>query len=207
MERKIVITGMGAVTPLGNSVEETWRGVVAGRSGVGEVTQFDASTFPVRIAGEVHGFEPDLSRIPEEYWSIVGRSTHLCLAATTMAFEDAGMAVSDRDPNRTGISLGADEEYLHFGMIHNLYAPEYTHSAFVHGQDAYCELLKHSDSPAKTWAFRKKSDIGSKIIALVNEIRGPLECSHTACSSSGHAIGKAKRLIENGDCDVVVAGG
>jgi 3-oxoacyl-[acyl-carrier-protein] synthase II len=131
----------------------------------------------------------------------------LCLQTAAMALRDAGLALDKEDPRRIGISLGGDEENQEFSMMPQLYDMKYAYRAFAEGLNAYCAMLKHSKDVAKLWAFRKKTDIGSKAVALTFNIQGPSETSHTACSSSGHALGKAKRLIEQGECDIVVAGG
>jgi 3-oxoacyl-[acyl-carrier-protein] synthase II len=207
MDRRIVITGMGTINPLGNDLAATWDGIKNGRSGIGRVTIFDAAKFPVRIAGEVKGFAPDLSGLTPDLRAVAGRSMLLCLETATMALRDAGLALDKEDPRRIGISLGGDEENQEFSMMPELYDMKYAYRAFAEGLNAYCAMLKHSKDVAKLWAFRKKTDIGSKAVALTFNIQGPSETSHTACSSSGHALGKAKRLIEQGECDIVVAGG
>ena len=110
MKRRVVITGLGAVTPLGNNLQKTWQGVLEGCSGIGGVTLFDASTFPVRIAAEVKGFSFDLSALPENLRMFAGRSSQLCLAASEMAIQDSGLDLDSEDPEKIGVSLGADEE-------------------------------------------------------------------------------------------------
>jgi len=205
MKRKVVVTGMGAITPLGNSLDATWDGIVNGRSGVGVVTIFDASTFPVRIAGEVKNFIP--APLSEDLSLFAGRSALLCLETAKMAIADSGIDPAREDTARIGISLGGDEEYQHFGMMQEIYNIDYVYRGFSEGGNAYSEMLKHSKTLSKIWPIRKKTDIGAKLLSLTYNLRGPVESSHTSCSSSGHALGKAKRLIENGDCDVVIAGG
>lgn len=207
MKTPVVITGMGAVTPLGNNLEKTWDGVVAGRSAIGTITIFDAATFPVRIAAEARDFSPPELDLPEELRQLVGRSTMMCLDAARMAIDDAGLDLQRTDRTRVGVSCGADEEYQQLDSVGTIFEGRYIHNAYTQGLDAYCELLVRSPALAKVWALRKRADIGTKMLALRHGIRGPAESSHTACSSSGHAIGKAKRLIEDGDCDVVLAGG
>lgn len=207
MKRRVVITGMGTITPIGNNLAQTWDGVINGRSGTGQITIFDATRFPVRIAGEVKGFDPDLDALPSDLRMFAGRSVLLGLEAARMAIEDSGLDLGREDPRRIGISVGGDEEYQEFSMMPELYDMQYAYRAFVDGMPAYCRLLQHATLLAKLWAFRKKTDIGSKALALTFNILGPSETSHTACSSSGHALGKAKRLIEQGECDIMIAGG
>ncbi len=207
MDRRVVITGMGAITPLGNTLKTTWDGIVNGRSGVGYVTIFNASTFPVKIAGEVKNFSPDLSQLPEDFRLVAGRSALLCLETSKMALDDSGLALSSEDAARIGISLGGDEECQLLSTMNEIYNPQYVSRAFAEGGNAHCELLKVSSPEAKIWALRKKTSTGAMLVSLKYNIRGPVAVSHTSCSSSGHALGRAKRLIENNDCDIVLSGG
>lgn len=206
MRRRIAVTGLGAITPLGNDLKTTWENAVRGVSGIGHVTLFDSSTFPVNIAGEVKGFVPS-DEIPREMELLTGRSAQLGIKACAMALQDSGLDLTSEDTARIGISLGGDEEYMIFKQTERAFAREYIHRAYTGGPDEYVDLLYHSPMLAKRWTLRKKTDLGSKLISICHNIRGPVETSHTACSSSGHAIGKAKRLIENGDCDVMITGG
>ncbi len=207
MERRVVITGMGAMTPLGNSLETTWQGIINGRSGVDYITVFNASTFPVKIAAEVKNFTPDLAAVPQNMQLLTGRSALFSLETSKMALMDAGLDLTRENPNRIGISLGGDEEYQRFSMLNEIYDQRFIHRSFIEGLDVYIEMLQHSSALARLWSYRKKTDISSKLLSIVYNTKGPVESSHTACSSSGHAIGKAKRLIENADCDIIIAGG
>ncbi len=207
MTRKVVITGLGVISPIGNDLKTTWQGIINGASGIKRISGFDASTFPVQIAGEITDFSFDTSLLPEELQNLTGRSIQLGIEASGMALKDSGLELKKEDPVKIGVSLGGDEEYIKIGNIENIYAKDLVHNAFVEGQNAYCHLLKHSPSVAKTWSARRRTDTGTKILSLLYNLQGPLETSHTSCSSSGHALGKAKRLIEDGDCDIVLSGG
>jgi 3-oxoacyl-[acyl-carrier-protein] synthase II len=207
MKRRVVITGLGAVTPLGNNLQTTWEGIINSRSGIGHISRFDSATFPVRIAGEVKNFSFDDSVLPRGCAELVSRSARLCIAAAHMAVQDSGITIADENPYRVGISLGADEEYLQFNMIHKVFHQELIHRAFQSPGAAHAKALGASPLLGKIWSFRKKADIGATLVSILCGIRGPVRASNTACSSSGHALGAAKRLIENGDCDAVVAGG
>jgi 3-oxoacyl-[acyl-carrier-protein] synthase II len=207
MKKRIVITGMGAITPLGNSLQATWEAVVSGRSGIGPVTLFDASTLPVRIAGEVKGFTCDDSAIPQDMRNLPGRSAFFCLSAAREALQDAGLDMGCENPLRVGISLGADEETQLFHTINKLYDQPLVLRALAGGLPLFVECLEHSSLLGKLWSFKRRADIATKLLAITCGMQGPADTSHTACSSSGHAIGKAKRMIENDDCDVVIAGG
>ncbi len=207
MKRRIVITGMGTITPLGTTLKATWDGVVNGRSGIGPVALFDASKFPVRIAGEVRGFTCDISAIPEDMRALPGRSALFCLSAAHEALQDAGLDMGRENPLRVGISLGADEETQLFQAISTLYDKPLELRALAGGMPLFVECLEHSSLAGQRWSFKRKADIATKLLAITCGIEGPADTSHTACSSSGHAIGKAKRMIENGDCDAVITGG
>ena len=207
MKKRIVITGMGAITPLGNSLQATWDAVVSGRCGIGPITLFDASTLPVRIAGEVKGFTQDDSAIPQDMRVLAGRSVLFCLAAAREAMQDAGLDMERENPLRVGISLGAEEESQLFHTINQLYDQPLVLRAFAGGLPLFVECLKHSSLLGKLWSFKRRADIAAKLLAITCGMQGPSDNSQTACSSSGHAIGKAKRMIENDDCDVAIAGG
>lgn len=198
---------MGAITPLGTTLQSTWDGVVNSRSGVGPVTLFDASGMPVRIAGEVKGFAGDPSAIPEDMRSLPGRSALFCLSAADEALQDAGLDMARENPLRVGISLGADEETQLFHAIVSLYDAPLVLRALAGGKPLFVECLAHSPQSGQRWSFKRKADMATKLLAITRGIEGSADTSHTACSSSGHAIGKAKRMIENGDCDTVIAGG
>lgn len=207
MKRRVVITGMGAVTPLGNDLETTWQAVMNGCSGIGLITRFDASTFPVKIAGEVKNFNFDCSRLPRDCAELVGRSAQLGIAAARMAIEDAGLELSADERPAMGISLGADEEYIPLRMISAFFNQDYLYRAYTDPWSGHAQALKESARDIKLFSFRRRADIGSAVLSVLFNIRGPACTTHTACSSSGHAISQAKRFIEGGDCDMVLAGG
>ena len=208
MRRRVVITGMGAITPLGNDLKTTWQAVINGSSGIGLITRFDASTFPVKIAGEVRDFQFDCSLLPRDCSGLVGRSAQLGIAAARMALEDAGLALPAEEQPVMGISLGADEEYIPLRMIPSFFNRDYVYRAYADPWTLLMRrrcrnlLLRESFFPSaggRIWA--------RQYTAVLFNLRGPASTVHTACSSSGHAIGQAKRFIESGDCDIALAGG
>jgi len=207
MRRRVVITGLGAVTPLGNDLKTTWQAVMNGCSGIGPITGFDASTFPVKIAGEVKIFSFDYTQLPRDCSGLVGRSAQLGIAAARMALEDAGIDLTGEDPFRRGISVGADEEYIPLKNIPKFLNRDYLYRAYTNPWSGHAQALQVSPRSGKLLSFRRRADIGSAVISLLFNLRGPICVSHTACASSGHAISKAKQLIESGDCDMVLAGG
>jgi 3-oxoacyl-[acyl-carrier-protein] synthase II len=207
MKRRVVITGMGAITPLGNDLQTTWRAVVNGCSGIGPITRFDASTFPVKIAGEVKNFQFDCSVLSRDCAQLVGRSAQLGIAAARMAIEDAGLECYANERPVMGISLGADEEYIPLRLIPEFFNRDYLYPAYSDPYAAHAQVLQHSPAAGKLFSFRRRADLCTAVSAVLFHLRGPASTAHTACSSSGHAIGQAKRFIENGDCDCVLTGG
>jgi 3-oxoacyl-[acyl-carrier-protein] synthase II len=207
MRRRVVITGLGALTPLGNNVEETWAGVIQGRSGIGRITAFDARTFPVQIAGEIKNFQPANVPLPEDCALFIGRSAQLCFNAAQQALADAGIDLQRANPRQMGISLGGHEEYIPLTMLPHFFCRDELREAYQNPEQAHAKLLARSCETGKLFAFRKRADMVTAALAVMLHIEGPVATSHTACSSSGHAIGKAKRMIENGECSVVIAGG
>ena len=161
----------------------------------------------MRIAGEVKGFTGDASAIPEDMRALPGRSAFFCLSAAHEAMQDAGLDMGRENPRRVGISLGADEETQLFHAISSLYDTPLVLRALAGGMPLFVECLEHSPLSGQRWSFKRKADIATKLLAITCGIEGPADTSHTACSSSGHAIGKAKRMIENDDCDAVITGG
>jgi 3-oxoacyl-[acyl-carrier-protein] synthase II len=207
MRRRVVITGMGAITPLGNTLRETWEGIVNGRSGIGLITAFDASSFPVRIAGEAKNFQFDSSRLPQDCLGLLGRSPQLGITAAQLALKDADLELQKEDPRQIGISLGSDEEYIQLKILPDFFHRDTLYAAYHDPWAVHAGMLRLSSVTGKLFSFRKRADIGSATLAIMLHIAGPIATAHTACSSSGHAIGKAKRMIEGGDCAVVIAGG
>ena len=207
MRHRVVITGMEAITPLGNTLSETWEAVVNGRSGIGRITAFDASTFPVRIAGEVKNFQFDFSQLPDACQNLLGRSAQLGIVAAQLALKDSGLELNKEDPRQLGISLGCEEEYIQLKSLPDFFHRATLYAAYHDPWAAHAKMIENSSVTGKLFSLRKRSDIGSAVLGIMVNICGSISSSHTACSSSGHAIGKAKRMIESGDCAVVVAGG
>ena len=199
--RRVVITGIGAVTPLGLNAKESWDGIIANKSGISNITRFDYTELPCHIAGEAKGFNAE-DYIPGKDIKKMDRFIHLGIAAAIEAVEDAGWKPTDQDErDRTGVMLGSG--------IGGLGTIEYTSAEF-------------HDGPAKEFVHNKKLGPG-KIspfyipAALVNLLSGhvsikygfsgPNSAISTACSTGAHAIGDAARMIKYGDADVMIAGG
>ncbi len=203
MRRRVVVTGIGMVTPLGNSVAETWEGMRNGRSGVARITRFDASTLPTKIAAEVkhldlHSIVPNADR-----YEFSGYNTKFAVAAAKMALDDSGLDVNRVDRARLGVYLGAGEGQHDFERFVQTLAPCY-HDGRVAVPEFSSRGLKHLH-PQKEWEQDPNMPAGH-VAALVGA-QGPNYNCLTACAASSQAIGEALELIRRGDADVMVSGG
>lgn len=189
MKRRVVVTGLGAVTPLGIGVEASWRSLCEGRSGIGPVTRFDASGFRTRIAGEVSGFNPE-DFLPKKLVRRSDRFIHFALAAARMAVEDSGLAISGTNAERVGVSVGTA-----MGGVGSL---EQNERLLLTG-------AQHQISPFFIPSFICNMATGQ--VAIEFGARGPNMCSVTACASGTHAIGDAYQVIQRGEAEAMIAGG
>ncbi|HEY6239807.1 MAG TPA: beta-ketoacyl-ACP synthase II [Burkholderiales bacterium] len=187
--RRVVVTGLGIVCPIGNTVAETWSGILAGKSGIQRITQFDASPLSSRIAGEVKNFDAGAYLSPKEARRM-DRFIHLGLAAGIQAIKDSEIRVTDSNAARIGVNIGSG--------IGGLPMIEETHNDVLKG------------GPRKISPFFIPSTIINMIsgnLSIMHGLKGPNLAMVTACTTSAHCIGESGRLIEYGDCDVMVAGG
>jgi beta-ketoacyl-acyl-carrier-protein synthase II len=185
--RRVAVTGLGAVTPLGRDARSTWEAAVAGRSGVDFIRSFDASEFPVRIASEVKGFEPESVVGPKEARRLE-RNVVLAVAAAREAWSDAG--VGEIDPARAGILVGSA-----IGGVIGVLAQ----------QDV---LRERGHARVSPWFIPNVLvDSASGQIAIDLGLRGPNYAPVSACATGSHAVGEGAELIRRGDADVVLAGG
>lgn len=187
--RRIVVTGMGCVSPLGRDVRATWAAVVAGASGVRPLTRFDASSLPVRFAAECEAdIEP--AGMSTKELRRLDRSARLALVAAEQAMADAGLAQHGADRDRFGVAIGTG-----IGGVTTLLA-------------SYDALLAHG--PRRVSPFTVPMvlpNMPAGYVSMAYGLRGPILCPVGACASGAQAIGAAARLLERGDADVVVAGG
>ena len=191
--RRVVITGLGLVTPLGNQVQDSWSALLAGRSGIQTITQFDASAFACQFAGEVKGFNIE-DYIPAKEARHMDRFIHFGLAASMQAVKDAGLptgdALSPELAERIGVLVGSG--------IGGLPMIEQTHTDYK------------ERGPRRISPFFVPASIINMIsghVSIHHGFRGPNLGVVTACTTGLHAIGLAARLIEAGDADIMVAGG
>ena len=186
-ERKVVVTGIGPVTPVGVGREAFWEALVAGRSGIGEVTLFDASEHPVRIAGEVDGFEPG-DWMDRKAAKRTDRAVHLAVAAAKLAWEDAGSP--QIDPERAAVVV----------------------STGVGGLRSMEEQIKilNERGPGRVSAFTvpaMMANAATGTVAMEFGFTGPNACITTACAAGAHGVGEGYRYIKHGMADLALAGG
>lgn len=189
MKRRVVVTGMGAVTPLGNTVAETWQGICGGRSGVGPITRFDSSAYETKIAGEIRGFDA-LQYVNKKELRRLDNFIVYALAAATMALDDAGLVVDQGDPTRAGVIIGS--------AIGGLATLEKEKEAILLG------------GPRKMSPFTIPAvlaNLAAGHVSIRFGAKGPINCTVTACAAGNCAIGDAARLISGGYADVMIAGG
>ncbi|MEO5656995.1 MAG: beta-ketoacyl-ACP synthase II [Nitrospiria bacterium] len=189
MSRRVVITGLGLVTPLGLGVEETWTALCAGRSGVGPITRFDTTDFPVTIAAEVKGFDPE-TYIDKKDVKKMDTFIHYACAAGRMAVADAGLQVDASNAERVGVYIGSG--------IGGLQAIEEWH------------LVLQQKGPKRISPFFIPMTIinmASGQLAIRLGAKGPNSAAVTACATGNHCIGDAFRLVQRGDADAMIAGG
>jgi 3-oxoacyl-[acyl-carrier-protein] synthase II len=187
--RRVVVTGLGIVCPVGIGAVHAWRGVVEGRSGIGPITQFDASTFPTRIAGEVKGFEAE-NYMDKREVRRNDRFIHFALAAGEMAMRDSGLDMSKEAPERVGAIVGAG--------LGGLATMEDTHRTFL---DKGVRKISPFFIPALI------ANLAPGQLSLKYGFRGPNYSPVSACATGNHSIGDALMLIERDMADVIMTGG
>jgi len=193
MKRRVVVTGLGCVSPVGNTVEESWTNLLAGNPGIDLITQFDASNFACKFAGEVKGFNIG-DYIPEKEARHMDRFIHLGLAAACQAVADSGLPSGESLPTelaeRIGVNIGAG--------IGGLPMIEQTHAELV------------NRGPRRVSPFFVPASIINMIsghVSIKYGFKGPNLAVVTACTTGLHAIGLSARLIEYGDADIMITGG
>jgi len=189
LDRRVVITGLGLVTPLGIGVEETWTALCEGKSGIGEITRFDASEFDTQIAGEVKDFHPD-DFLPKKEAKRIQSFIAYAVAASRMALEDSGLIIDSANQDRIGVLTGCG--------LGGLQILEHT-----------AEILKKK-GPKRVTPFFIPMMIGNMapgMISIYLGAKGPNSSIATACASGTHAVGDAFKIIKRGDADAMITGG
>jgi 3-oxoacyl-[acyl-carrier-protein] synthase II len=188
-KRRVVVTGLGLITPVGIGVKESWANIINGQSGIGKITKFDCSTFPSQIAGQVKNFDP-LAYIPPKDARRMDTFIQFGIAAGIEAFKDSGIEVNDNNSERIGVSVGSG-----IGGINLI---ESTSDVFDEG------------GIRKVSPFFIPGTIINMIsgnLSIMLNLKGPNVSIVTACTTGTHSIGDAARMIEYGDADVMLAGG
>ncbi len=189
MQRRVVITGMGVVSPLGCDLDGFWQGLIGGTSGVTLLDRFDASAFTTRIAAQVKDFDADRFVPPKEQRRM-DRNCRYALAASRMAVEDAGIDLAKLPPERGGVAIGSG-----VGGLETL--------------EDQAEVLR-TKGPRRLSPFTVPSmivNMGAGLVAIQHNLQGPNFAVITACATGLHSIGLAARSIRDGECDVMIAGG
>jgi 3-oxoacyl-[acyl-carrier-protein] synthase II len=189
LTRRVVVTGIGLICGVGNSTEEVWKGLLAGKSGVGCITQFDASNFACRIGAEVKNFDP-LHYIEKKEVKKMARFIHFAIAASDEAMKMSGLKITPENDERVGVHIGSG--IGGFDII------EREHTALLEG------------GPRKISPFFIPSAIVNLAAGQVSMrfgAKGPNEATATACTTSAHSIGDSFRIIQHNDADVMIAGG
>ena len=187
--RRVVVTGLGMLTPLGLDAESTWDGLIEGRSGIGPVTAFDASEFDDPIAGELHGFEPE-RYVDAKLLRRIDRSSVLAIAASKQAVQDAQLDLERQEPGSVGIVLGTG-----IGGAYML----------IENQRAMDERGARRVSPFLI--PNALPDTASGLVAIALGAGGPNMAVTAACATGGAAVGEAAELIKRGEAEVIIAGG
>ncbi|MEM7811504.1 MAG: beta-ketoacyl-ACP synthase II [Planctomycetota bacterium] len=201
--RRVVVTGIGAVTPIGNDVDSFWAALKEGKSGVGPIRHFDASKFPTTFAAEVDGF--DLSERLDDVgrFTHAGRNIHYAIGAADEAVRDAGLEGGADDPTRFGVYLGAGEGEQDFGLFMQMIAEAET--------DGELDLEKFTQAGLERLdpleELEQEPNMPAGHLASLFDAQGPnLNCL-TACAASSQAIGEAAEIIRRGDADLMLSGG
>lgn len=189
MKRRVVVTGLGIISPLGTGLDKAWNAAIQGKSGIRNITRFDASNFPVKIAGEVPDFNPE-EFIEKKEIKKMDTFIHYALAASIMAAKDAGLEVTSENAERVGVYIGSG--------IGGLQAIEHWH-----------DVLKEKGPDRVTPFFIPMVliNLASGQVSIELGAKGPNSCAVTACATGTHSIGDASNIIRNGDADVMLAGG
>jgi 3-oxoacyl-[acyl-carrier-protein] synthase II len=189
LKRRVVVTGLGLITPVGNSVSASWSALMNGQSGVDHISRFDADKYPVRIAAEVKGFDP-LNYIEKKEARKMGTFIHYAIAASCEAMRDSGLKIGDKNAHRIGT-------YISSGI-----------GGFQAIESEYAKLL--TVGPGHTSPFFIPSmivNLAAGQVSIRSGAKGPSSATSTACSAGAHAIGDSFKIIQRGDADAMICGG
>ena len=190
MENRVVVTGLGVISPVGNDIKSFWDALKAGKSGIGPLTNFDASAFDSHIAGEVKGFDPGAYGISKKETKRMEKFVQFAIACARQAINDSGLDLEKEDKDRIGVVVGSG--------IGSLRIIEEEHQVYL------------KSGPSRLSPFLIPMLIVNEAaghIAIIFGFRGPNTCVTTACASGSHSIGDAFKIIQRGDADVMITGG
>lgn len=189
MEHRVVITGMGVVSPLGNDTKTFWESLLAGKSGIGPVTHFDASEYSTRIAAEVKQFDP-LTYMEKKDARRMDRFTQFAVAAAQMALQDGAFDIKEHDPDRIGVYIGSG-----IGGLDTL-------------EEQHKKLLEKGPRRVSPFFIPMLiANMASGQVSIATGAKGPNSAVVTACATGTHALGDAFRIIQRGEADAMIAGG
>jgi len=189
VERKVVVTGIGVISPVGSGKDTFWQSLIEGKSGIDRIKSFDPHDFDSQVAGEVKDFDPE-DFLPRKEYRRMDRFSQFAVCASLMAMEDASISLENLDRERAGVILGSG-----IGGIQTF-------------EDQHQVLL--TKGPGKVSAFfipMMIVNMGAANVAIQLKLKGPNSCVSTACEASTHALGEALRIIQRGDADLMVAVG
>jgi 3-oxoacyl-[acyl-carrier-protein] synthase II len=189
VERKVVVTGIGVISPVGSGKDKFWQSLIEGKSGIDRIKSFDPGDFDSQVAGEVKDFDPE-NFLPRKEYRRMDRFSQFAVCASLMAMEDASISLENLDRERAGVILGSG-----IGGIQTF-------------EDQHQVLL--TKGPGKVSAFfipMMIVNMGAANVAIQLKLKGPNSCVSTACEASTHALGEALRIIQRGEADLMVAVG
>ena len=189
MKRRVVVTGVGVLSPIGNDRETFWNRLIRGESGIGPVTRFDPSNFPTQIAGEVKDFDP-LDYMERKEARRMDRFVQFAVAATKMALQEAALDMEKEDPNRVVVYIGSG--------IGGLATWEEQHKVLL------------NKGPRRVSPFfipMMIANMAAGQVSIMTGAKGPTSAAISACATGTHSIGDAFKIIQRGDADVMIAGG
>lgn len=205
MHNRVVITGMGWITPMGHSIEQVWKGLLNGESGIARTTLFDASTFPTQISAEVKNFVFAEHVADSEVHRGVGRNTQFALAACAQAWKNAGLEAAKLDLDRVGIYLGSGEGSLDFDAYTATALSAWQAEAGAVNTAKWAEMARELMRVMRE--LEQEPNMPLSHLALLTGARGPAFNCLTACAASTQAIGEAMEILRRGDADVMIGGG
>jgi 3-oxoacyl-[acyl-carrier-protein] synthase II len=203
MRRRVVVSGIGVINPLGHNVDTMWQALQESRSGVGPITVFDASGYPTTIAAEVKHW--DVTKVGESLsdWEHCGRHTKFAVGAAKQAVAQSGILDSKLDPTRIGVYLGAGEGNQNFGNFTQMVAAAVGESAF--NMSKFMRRGFELMNPREE--MEQEPNMPAAHLAALFDAQGPNSNCLTACAASSQAVGEATELIRSGDADAMIAGG